>query len=179
MKKYQPDTPLLRRKLLLGVAATAGAVGADRLGMPFISRGLANTPVKIGVILATTGPMSAEAEAIKHGAEEALILQGRKAMGRPVELVFMDEPDEAGAVANMKKLITEHKVAAISGGTAAGPALAMAKAAAEAKIPYIVHTAMYDEITGKDCNAWTFRVPAPFDVQYHAIAPYLTGYGKK
>ena len=51
----------------------------------------------------------------------------------------------------------------------------MQKIAVEAKVPLIVHTSNHDDITGKGCNRWTYRVPAPYSVQYNALAHYLAG----
>ena len=66
----------------------------------------------------------------------------------------------------MKKLIEEHKVVAVLGGTDAASALAMDTIAAQAKIPLVVHSAMYDGLTGKNCNPWLFRVPGADSFQH-------------
>lgn len=176
----KPTSPLLsRRGLFLGTAATAGFVGASQLGMPFISRGLAAGPIKIGLMVASPEKFGIGLKYVRYGADIALAMGGGKAAGQPIEIVQMDEPDAATTQANVKTLIEQHKVAAIVGGTFLGPSLAAREAVALGKTPWIIHSAMADELTGAGCNRYTFRVPIPFSVQYRAISPYLTGYGKK
>jgi len=164
-----------RRTLLLGGAGIA----ASQLGMPFIGRGLAAGPIKIGILAPDAGDRATTSAAIVAGTKLLLAHQGGKAMGQPVEYVLLDENTVPSTQANMNKLIDEHKVAAVMGGTDAASALAMDEIAAQRKIPLVVHSAMYDGLTGKNCNPWLFRVPIPFGIQFRALNPYLTGYGKK
>jgi len=164
-----------RRSLLLGAAA----VGAGSLGMPFIRRGLAAGPIKIGVMAPNAGDRASAAVSVGGGVRIALAVHAGKAMGQPVELVTLDENTVANAQTNLKKLIEEHKVAAVLGGTETAQTLAMAVIAAEAKIPFVVHSSRYDDLTGKNCGPWLFRVPTPFSIQFRALDTYLTGYGKK
>lgn len=168
-----------RRTLLLDTVAIAGGVAASRIGLPFISRGLAAGPIKIGVLAPNAGDRATTAPMVAVGTQLVMALQGSKAMGQPVELVTLDENDVASTQTNMKKLIEEHKVVAVLGGTDAASALALNTIAAQAKIPLVVHSAMYDGLTGKNCNPWLFRVPIPFSIQLRALSPYMTGYGKK
>jgi branched-chain amino acid transport system substrate-binding protein len=51
--------------------------------------------------------------------------------------------------------------------------------AGQVGIPLIIHTSSHDDLSGRLCNRWSYRVSIPYGVQYHAISPYLTGYGKK
>lgn len=168
-----------RRTLLLNAAAIGGGIAASRLGMPFISRGLAAEPIKIGVLAPNAGDRATTALAVAAGTQMVMALQGAKAMGQSVELVTLDENTVASTQINMKKLIEEHKVVAVLGGTDAASALAMNAIAGDAKIPLVVHSAMFDGLTGKNCTPWTFRVPIPFSIQFRALNPYLVGYGKK
>jgi branched-chain amino acid transport system substrate-binding protein len=109
----------------------------------------------------------------------SMALQGAKAMGQSVESVTLDENTVAITQTNMKKLIEEHKMVAVLGGTDAASALAMNGMAGDVKIPLVVHCAMFDGLTGKNCTPWTFRVPIPFSIQFPALNPHLVGYGKK
>ena len=100
-------------------------------------------------------------------------------MGQPAELVWLDEPSPQDATQNMRKLVQEHKVCAILGGSLSSNALAEEATAAELKIPYVCDNAAATEITGKNCNRYTFRLNTPVLVQSRMLAPYALGYGKK
>ena len=168
-----------RRGLLLGAAASAGGAAASRLGMPFIGNAAAADPIKIGVILAKTGQIVDQAEYLWQGTELALEQRNKTLLDRPVELVWLDEPSPQVAQQNMQKLIDEHKVCAVIGGTLSSSALAMQAVAGRAKIPFVINNAAATDITGKNCNRWTFRLQPPVSVQMRALAPYAMGYGKK
>ncbi len=101
-------------------------------------------------------------------------------MGRPAELVWFDEPSPQGAQQNMQKLVQEEKVCAVLGGS-----LSLQRAGRgghggpELKIPFVCNNAAATEITGKNCNRYTFRLNTPVRVQAAMFAPFIMGYGKK
>ena len=160
----------LNRRALIGSAA---------LGMPFIGKARAEDPLRIGLLLAKTGGISAQTEYLAQGTY--LALEERKGMigGRPVELVWLDEPSPQAATQNMLKLVQENKVCAILGGSLSSNALAEQATAAELKIPLVIDNAAATEITGKNCNRYTFRLNTPVLVQSRMLAPYALSYGKK
>ena len=164
-----------RRMLLLGATGAA----ASRLGSPFIQSAKAAEAVKIGLSFAHGGIQGPGGPHVKAGAELALAIHGGMVLGRPIELIESDEPDVAGTKANMNKLITEQKVVAVVGGSESSRSIALQAMAGEAKIPFIIHTSSHDDLSGKLCNPWTFRVAIPYGIQYRAISPYLVDYGKK
>jgi len=170
--RYMPSPN--RRGVLFGAAASAGLIG-----MPFIGRGLAAGPIKIGVMVAPPEKFGIGLKYVRYGVDVAVAAAKGMAAGQPIEIVQLDEGGEAVTLANVKTLIGEHKVAAIIGGTFAGDARAMIPVIAQANTPLIIHSAMDDNLTGANCSRWSFRVPIPFSVQYRAISSYLTGYGKK
>ena len=79
----------------------------------------------------------------------------------------------------MQKLVQENKVAAILGGSLSSNALAEEATAAQLKIPFVCDNAAATEITGKNCNRYTFRLNTPVAVQSRMLAPYALNYGKK
>jgi branched-chain amino acid transport system substrate-binding protein len=163
-----------RRALLLG----AGGAAATRLAMPFIGNAAAE-PIKIGVILAKTGQIVDQAEYLWQGTELALEQRNKTLLDRPVELIWLDEPSPQVAQQSMQKLIDGHKVCAVIGGTLSSSALAMEAVAGRAKIPFVINNAAATDITGKNCNRWTFRLQPPVAVQMRALAPYAMTNGKK
>ena len=147
--------------------------------MPFIRRAAAADPIRIGLLLAKTGQIAPQTEYLAQGSY--LALEERKNMigGRPVELVWLDEPSPQEATQNMQKLVQENKVCAILGGSLSSNALAEEAKAAELKVPLVIDNAAATEITGKNCNRYTFRLNTPVLVQSRMLAPYALGYGKK
>ncbi len=164
-----------RRLFLLGAAGAA----TGGLGSPFIQTAKAAESVKIGLSFAHAGIQGPGGPHVKAGAELAVSIHGGMVLGRPIELVVSDETDVPGTKANMNKLITEQKVVAVVGGSESSRSIALQAIAGEAKIPLIIHTSSHDDLSGKLCNPWTFRVSIPYGIQYRAISPYLADYGKK
>ena len=162
--------PLSRRRTLLGSAA---------LSMPFVRRAAAEDPIRIGLLLAKTGGISAQTEYLAQGTYLALEERKNTIAGRPVDLIWLDEPSPQGATQNMQKLVQENKVCAVLGGALSSSALAEEATAADLKIPFVCDNAAATEITGKNCNRYTFRLNTPVQVQSRMIAPYALGYGKR
>lgn len=164
---------LPRRQLLLGASALAAAP----LAMPHIAR--AAEPLKVGLLLAKTGQIAGQTEYLANGAMLALEERNKMIMGRPAELVWYDEPSPQGANQNMQKLVQEEKVAAVIGGALSSSALAEEAKAAELKIPFACMNAAATEITGKNCNRYTFRLNTPVAVQVNMLSPFALKSGKK
>src|SRR5579872_3503393 len=175
-----PALPVSRRHALVGSTALAAAPAiTGALGMPFIRRAGAADPIRIGLLLAKTGQIAPQTEYLAQGSY--LALEERKNMigGRPVELIWLDEPSPQAATQNMQKLVQENKVCAILGGSLSSNALAEEATAAELKVPFVCDNAAATDITGKNCNRYTFRLNTPVAVQSRMLAPYALSYGKK
>ena len=164
-----------RRGALLGAAAIAAAP----LARPFIGNAVAADTIKIGLLLAKTGDIAAQTEYLANGTYLALEERGNKIMGQPAELIWLDEPSPQGSQQNMQKLVQENKVAAILGGSLSSNGLAEQATAAQLKIPFVCNNAAATDMSGKNCNHYTFRLNTPVAVQAAMFAPYIMGYGKK
>jgi len=162
-----------RRKALLGAAGLA----AVPFAAPHVAR--AADPLKIGLLLAKTGQIAGQTEYLANGSMLALEQRNGTIMGQPAELVWLDEPSPQGATQNMQKLVQENKVCAVLGGALSSNALAEEAKAAELKIPFVCDNAAATDITGKNCNRYTFRLNTPVAVQSRMLAPYALKYGKK
>jgi branched-chain amino acid transport system substrate-binding protein len=162
-----------RRKALIGAEALAAAP----LAAPFVAR--AADPIKIGLLLAKTGQIAAQTEYLSNGTFLALELRNNMIMGQPAELIWLDEPTPQAATQNMQKLVQENKVSAILGGSLSSNALAEEATAAQLKIPFVCDNAAATEISGKNCNRYTFRLNTPVAVQSRMLAPFALTYGKK
>lgn len=173
MNQNRSGLALPRRKVLLGAAAATAAP----LAAPHVAR--AAEPIRIGLLLAKTGQIAAQTEYLANGSFMALEERNNQIMGRPAELVWLDEPSPQAATQNMQKLVQEDKVCAILGGSLSSNALAEEAKAAELKIPYVCDNAAATEITGKNCNRYTFRLNTPVLVQSRMLAPYALSLGKR
>jgi branched-chain amino acid transport system substrate-binding protein len=160
---------LPRRAALLG--------GASLLAAPHIAR--AAEPIRVGVLLAKTGQIAAQTEYLANGTFMAMEERKNMLMGQPAELVWLDEPSPQAATQNMQKLVQENKVVAILGGSLSSNALAEEATAAQLKIPFVCDNAAATEISGKNCNRYTFRLNTPVAVQQRMISPYAAKFGKK
>jgi branched-chain amino acid transport system substrate-binding protein len=147
--------------------------------MPFIANAQAAEPIRIGMILAKTGQIVNQSEYLANGTYLALEERSNQILGRPAEIVWLDEPTPQAAQQNMQKLIQEQKVVAVVGGALSSDALAMESVAGRLKCPLIINNAAAREITGKDCNRYTFRLNPPVPMQARALSPYIMGYGKR
>jgi branched-chain amino acid transport system substrate-binding protein len=164
-----------RRGLLLG----ATALTAGKLGMPYIGNAAAADPIKIGMIWAKTGSIVDQSEYLAQGGMLALEQRNNMLLGRPAEIVWLDEPNPQGAQQNAERLVGEHKVVGIVGGALSSFALAISSVAKKAKVPYVAANAATGDLTGKSCNKYTFRLQPPVDVHARVLAPYCAEIGKK
>ncbi|EEA04078.1 Extracellular ligand-binding receptor [Burkholderia sp. H160] len=138
-----------------------------------------NDPVRIGLLYSKQGPGASIGQFLERGSELAVEQAGGKVLGRPIELVWLDEANPQVAQQNMQKLIGENKVVAVVGGNYSSSALAMMSVANREKIPLILPGAAASEITGKECSRYTFRTQATVPVQIAGLMPYLSQSGKK
>lgn len=163
--------PSVSRRAVLGALAAASLAGAA------IAQDTG--PVRIGLIYSKQGPGAAIGEFLQKGSELAIEQAGGKVLGRPIEAVWLDEPNPQVSQQNMQKLATENKVVAVVGGNYSSSALAMMSVAAREKIPLILPGAAASEITGKNCSRYVFRTQATVPVQMRGLMPYVSQIGKK
>ena len=169
-------TPIKRRSVLLGAS---GLIASGVLARPYIANAQAGAPIKIGMIWAKTGQIVDQAEYLAQGCY--LALDQRKGMinNRPVEIVWLDEPNPQTAQQNAERLIGEDKVVGIVGGALSSFALAISSVALKNKIPYVAPNAAAAALTGSSCNRYTFRQNPPVAVHTNVLAPYCAALGKK
>ncbi len=165
---------LLPRRRALGGAA---ALVVAPLAAPRIARAVA--PIRIGLLLAKTGQIAAQTEYLANGTFLAMEERDNTINGQPAELIWLDEPTPQAAAQNMQKLVQENKVCAVLGGSLSSNALAEEATAAKLRVPFVCNNAAATEITGKNCNRFTFRLNTPVEVQSRMLAPFALTYGKR
>jgi branched-chain amino acid transport system substrate-binding protein len=178
MNHFNENKRMSRRDMLV-LAGKAAIGGAATLAAPTLVRAQSDGPVKIGLIFAKQGVWTEQGELLVTGARMALADVGNTVLGRKVELVWYDEASPQAAQQNFQKMADSDKVIAVIGGTNSGTSLAMSAVANRSQVPYIAPNAAARNITGADCNPYTFRVLTTTPVASAALAPTLLGLGKR
>jgi branched-chain amino acid transport system substrate-binding protein len=170
------------RRTLLKTAAAAGAAtaaGALDLKAPSVMTARAEEAIKLGVLLPKSGPYTVQGENGHNGAQVAVDDFNGHVLDRPIQIVWLDEPNPQTTQQNMHKLVEEEKVVAVQGGISSGDVLAIMPIAERAKILLMATGPNATEITGKNCNRYTFRVDLPNKVTVNTVYPSLKEHGKK
>ena len=128
-------------------------------------------PIKIGLLLAKTGQIAAQTEYLANGTYLALEERNNTIMGQPAELVWLDEPSPQARSRTCRSWCRRTRSVAVLGGSLSSNALAEEATAAQLKIPFVCDNAAATEISGKNCNRYTFRLNTPVAVQARMFAP--------
>jgi branched-chain amino acid transport system substrate-binding protein len=163
-----------RRTLLAGAA-----IGATQIAAPFVITARAAESIKIGMLLPKSGTYAIQGETGHNGSLIAVDDFGGHVLDRPIEIVWLDESSPQSTQQNMRKLLEEEKVVAIQGGVSSGDVLAIMPVAEQAKTLLMATGPNATEITGKNCNKYTFRIDLPNKVTVQSVYPRLKEHGKK
>ena len=159
MKKTPvPRTP--RTLLALAAALLSTAALAD---------------INVGVTVSATGP----AASLGIPEKNTIALMPKTIGGEKVNYIVLDDAsDTTTAVANTRKLLTEHKVDILIGSTTTPNSLAMIDAVAEAQTPMISMAASARIVEPQDAKKrWVFKTPQN-DIQMSlAIAEHMASAG--
>lgn len=162
-----------RRRIL-----EAGAAGLAVTALPVMRTAFAAEPIKIGILLPKSGPYAVTGERGHNGATVAVADVKGEVLGRPVQLVWLDENGPQATQQNMLRLIQQEKVVAVSGCISSGDTLAIMPVAEREKTLLIATGPNASEITGSKCNRYTFRVDLPNYETTRSVYPHLKKYGK-
>jgi branched-chain amino acid transport system substrate-binding protein len=126
-----------------------------------VSTALAADSIKIGFLYILSGRVGQFGQIASQGAEVAIdeINRSGGLNGRFIKGIFADtkaNPDTA--IDEAKKLVKEQKVDALIGIISSRVASAVAPEMKALKTPLIITTALTPNITGRDCNRYTFRI---------------------
>jgi branched-chain amino acid transport system substrate-binding protein len=129
--------------LTLGLAGVAGA--AD--------------PIKVGTLMALTGPGAAMGTNMLQGLQMAIddLNAAGGLVGRKIEVISIDDAAQpAQSVSAMTRLIHQDKVDIVIGGWGSATVLANLKVPEKAGVPYIECGGSNPRITRGNNNQWTF-----------------------
>ena len=160
MKKKTSRPHPVRTLLALAAALASSAALAD---------------INVGVTVSATGP----AASLGIPEKNTIALMPKTIGAEKVNYIVLDDAsDTTTAVANTRKLITEHKVDIIIGSTTTPNSLAMIDAVAEAQTPMISMAASARIVEPQDAKKrWVFKTPQN-DIQMSlAIAEHMASAG--
>ena len=160
MKKKTSRPHPVRTLLALAAALASSAALAD---------------INVGVTVSATGP----AASLGIPEKNTVALMPRTIGAEKVNYIVLDDAsDTTTAVANTRKLLTEHKVDIIIGSTTTPNSLAMIDAVAEAQTPMISMAASARIVEPQDAKKrWVFKTPQN-DIQMSlAIAEHMASAG--
>lgn len=121
----------------------------------------AEKPIKIGFVYIMSGPYATYGQFAKQGADMAIdeINKSGGINGRKVVAFFEDDTGKADVgIRVIRKLVYETGVDVVMGIDSSGVASAVAPAMKEMKTPLIITHAATPDVTGINCNRYTFRV---------------------
>ena len=155
------------RKTLLAVAGAALMLAGQS----------ALADIHVGVTVSATGP----AASLGIPEKNTFSLMPKTIAGQKVNYIILDDAsDTTTAVANTRKLITEHKVDVVVGSTVTPNSLAMIDAVAEAQTPMISMAASARIVEPMDAKKkWVFKTPQNDIMMALAIASHMQAQGVK
>ena len=143
---------------LPSLQAVSRAAAAVAFASVAVAAQAQSTPVKIGLMLPSSGTFADLGKGVTNGFKLYVNEQGGKLGGRAVEyLAVDDESDPSKANENANKLVKRDKVDLLVGTIHSGVAQTMAKVARETNTLLIVPNAGAGEITGTMCAPNVFR----------------------
>ena len=130
-------------------------------------------PIKLGCVAALSGAGADIGTRLREGAELAVAAQPEIG-GRPVQLMVRDSKSDPSVAQQQAASLLSEGVSGLlcSSLSSEGAALSAAARAGRMSVPRRLASAVADEITGKSCNAWTFRVVPSATTIAHAVARF-------
>ena len=137
----------------------------------------AEPPVKVGVILSTTGP----AASLGIPEKNTIALLPRTIAGRSIEYTVVDDAgDTSNAVREMRRMVVDEKVDAIIGSTVTPSTIAMTQLAFELQTPVITLAAAAVVVAPVDeMRRWIFKTPQNDSMMAGAILDHMASVGIK
>jgi len=136
----------------------AGALAIALLPQ-WASPALAADPLKIGVMMPTSGVFAVLGERQLNGMRFAIEEAGGEIAGRKIEMLHEDtegKPDVG--LAKARKLVLSDRVDLMAGIINSAVALAVAPYLSSQRMPLVLSNASTDVLTGEKCDRYVFRV---------------------
>ena len=133
----------------------------------------ASKKVKIGFVYILSGPFATYGQFAKKGALMAIdeINKSGGILGKKVEAYFEDSTAKpAVALRGIRKLVLQKKVDMLIGLDSSGVAKSVVPVINQLKTPIIITHAATPDVTGKQCNNYTFRISVNLSQNVKAAA---------
>ena len=130
-------------------------------------------PIRLGCVAALSGSGADIGTRLREGAELAVAARPEIA-GRPVQLLVRDSKSDPSVAQQQAASLQSDGVSGLlcSSLSSEGAALSAAARAGRLPVPNVLGSAVADEITGKNCNQWTFRFVPSATTIAHAVARF-------
>jgi branched-chain amino acid transport system substrate-binding protein len=139
---------------------------ATALAAALTGAGLAQEPIKIGLILPMTGPFTSTGKQISAAVNLYMQQHGNTVAGRRIEVILKDDGGVADATKRIaQELIVNDKVTAIAGFGLTPLAMATAPLATQGKTPMVVMSAATSVIVDR----------SPFILRTSQVVPQISG----
>ena len=140
-----------RRNAMLGAGLAGAALAAPPLR--------AEQPLRVGLLLAMSGPLARTSQEIAYGVALALDQADRRVAGRPIRIHVEDtQGKRSRAVERFVRLVQVDGVDAVIGPTGSPEALALRDAAHDMGVPLIVPNAGASALSAERCSPFVLRV---------------------
>jgi len=140
---------------------TLGAIALAAGMVPAAAAQAQDDPIELGAIYILSGAASTYGEFAQDGADLAVerINDNGGVLGRELEITYEDSQIEAdSAISAMRKLVYQDGVDLLMGLDSSGVATGVVPVVPEVQTPFVITHAATPDVTGKLCNAWTYRV---------------------
>lgn len=169
-----------RTAISRGMAAAAVTGLALALAVP--SAQAQNKPIRFGAIYIMSGSAAAYGQFAKQGLELASdeINARGGILGQKVDVAFEDSQGKVDvAIQAARKLVFQGGAAALMGLDSSGVANGLTPIVPELRKPFVITHAASPDVTGKLCNAYTYRVSVNVNQNMAAAAQIAAESGAK
>lgn len=156
LASFLSSVRMSRRAALVGTAMAALALALDATGVQ-----AADKPIRFGAIYIMSGTAAAYGQFARQGLELAAeeINASGGILGRKVEFAFEDSQGKVDvAIQAARKLVFQGGVDALLGLDSSGVANGLTPIVPELGKPFLITHAASPDVTGKLCNAYTYRL---------------------
>lgn len=163
---------LSRRSLLKAGLAAAGALAVP---VP-LARSQSRDPIKVGVILPSSGVYASHGEEITRGMVLYFEQVGYEAAGRPIQAIFEDETqDPSTAMRKARKLVESDQVHLLTGLVASPSVFAVRDYIHDTKTILVVANASGNAVTQEMGSPYLFRTSYSAWQLHHPFGTWVAG----
>ena len=135
--------------------------------------GMAQEPLRIGLITVHTGPLAGPGKQLENGLGLFLEQRHQTIAGRPVELVVVDSAGSpATAKLKAQELVERYHVDVIAGPLASNEALTVLDYVRDAQVPLVSASALEEDMTQRKSTPWAVRATSTAAQMTHPFGDY-------